>query len=370
VIRSILLFFTIAFLISCQQERNSIDQTQPTSDYQNTNIQLSNNSFFNFFKEIDIVSLHTNSDFCLSFRPYLRAINKHGDFIILDNLNVRQILVFDKYGQSKAKIGAVGKEDGNYLFPENILYQPYKRKYYVYDEDLLRISEYNEDFTFSYSFPVPLFLDAMIVSDDNRIFGYSSTVASRKGGNKLIYEIDQSGKILNSFFRQSRNFTRAAASKGGGILLINNYLYIITPYEYTLSKYNLNGKLIKVAQGKSHHYIPPTKPKNIDILRNDLRSLQEFHDSWSHIRQIIQLGDNLIGVVIAEAGEARTFLDLFDTNLNWIVGDILLPKYVGEIYSKQDHLYLLSTTEPDADGELSDLSIIVYSVKYPGNIIP
>ena len=174
---------------------------------------------------------------------------------------------------------------------------------------------------------------------------------------------------MNSFTPQSKNYTRSAASEGGGILLIDQHLYVIGPYEYTLSKYELSGKLIKKVQGASSHYLPPSKNIN-ETLLNDLYKLQQFHNSWSHIRQILQIGDKMIGVIFAEAGEARTFLDIYDANLNYITGDILLPDNLiapKVFFTQGDCLYLLRQIISNTGGQLANPIVAVYSLEKPPN---
>ena len=366
--QAIFLFsLAIIAILLCQNDQNSNIRTNSESNLGFAKFYSSKNAFEDLFKEIKFIKLDFDSNFCLSARPQICAVNQQGDIIILDNFNVRQILVFDNNGKKKAKIGSEGKENGKYLFPKSVFYQPLLHKYYIYDGDLLRISEYNEDFSFSITFQVPFFLDEIIINSDKRIFGYTSTTI--EGHDGVVHELNWSGKIVNSFAPQSRNFIRSAASEGGGILLINQHLYVITPYEYTLSKYELSGKLIKKVKGESSHYLPPSKNIN-EALLNDLYKLQQFHNSWSHIRQIIQIGDKMIGVVFAEPGEARVFLDIYDTNLNYINGNILLPDYVigpKGLFMKGDYLYLLRQAKPSIDMQLVNPKVVVYSLEKPSN---
>lgn len=350
----------------CKNDQNSSSQTNLDSNLAFSKFYSLKTSFKELFKEIRRIKLDVDSSFCLSIRPQICAVNKKGDIIILDNFNVRQIIVFDKNGKKKAKIGREGKENGKYLFPKSALYQHFLQKYYVYDGDLLRISEYNEDFNFSTCFQIPFFLDEITITNDKRIFGYTSTFV--EGHDGVVHELNWSGKILNSFAPQSRNFTRSAACEGGGILLINQHLYVITPYEYKLSKYEFSGKLIKMVKGKSSHYLPPLKNIN-EALLNNLFKMQDFHNSWSHIRQILQIGDKMIGIVFAEPGEAKVILDIYDTNLNYITGEILLPDHLGApkgLFSQGDSLYLLQPVFNVGD-QLANPSVVVYLLQKPPN---
>ena len=203
-------------------------------------------------------------------------------------------------------------------------------------------------------------IDEIKPINNRRFFGYRSVPFSIAFHH--VCEFNDKGEIINSFIRQSNNFSPAAVSEGGGILLIGDYLYVITPYEYTLSKVELNGKLIKKVTGKPSHYVPPSKNLNEEAFTSDLNKLKEFHNTWSHIRQIIQI-DNMIGIVYAEPGESRIFLDLYDLDLNLIASDILIPSYVGRILSQGDRLYLLRQDESYINGQLPNPTIVEYLLK-------
>jgi len=73
----------------------------------------------------------------------------------------------------------------------------------------------------------------------------------------------------------------------------------------------------------------------------------------------------MIGVVFAEPGEEHVFLDLYDTELNRITGDILLPKYIGKLFAQGGRLYLLQPAKPQANGWLPNPIVVVYELKNP-----
>ena len=316
--------------------------------------------FFNdIFQKVSEIHLDSRKEFLLGALPKIGAIAPNGDYILVDPMTP-QVLVFDSTGYGKTKIGRKGKGPGEYQYPVWLAY--HKGDFYLYDSGLLRVSLYDTNYNYKSSFVLSTRVDKIYLTNKSRIFGYWGVSFS----GDIVYEFDNRGKILNHFVPQSKNYTAAALYEGGGMVLLDKHLYVITPYEYTLAKYDLNGKLIKSVQGKSPHYVPPPRNINPDEIAADIRRLKKFHDSWSHIWQILQIGDKMIGVVFAEPGEARVFLDLYDADLNFITGDILLPEhmgYSGALFSKGNRLFLLRPAKPAAEGHLPNPTVVVYLLK-------
>ena len=201
-------------------------------------------------------------------------------------------------------------------------------------------------------------LDEIDYSVEGRLYGYWSTHPS-----ELVCELDNEGRFVRRFAPQSQNYNLAASSRGGGVVISGGFLYTISPYEYTLSKYSLDGVLVDSVEGRSAHYVPPPDEFDPRIL-DDIPGLKSYHNQWSHILQILRIGDRGLAVVFAEPGYARAFLALYDLDLNPIAEDIQLPDYTrapGGLFSRGDRLYML--VEPVDDQE--NPSVVVYSLKQP-----
>ena len=290
------------------------------------------------------VLLKPKKDYNLSTVPKLVAVNKHGDYIILDNFINRQILVFDKDGQQKAEIGRQGKNSGEYMFPDCLYYNKKLDKYYVYDGDLLKIIIYDGYYRFEREFQIPLFFESLVVTDDERFFCYTSGAASKKGPDKVIYECDKEGKILDKFCDMSENYNPLIETKALGIVHEDKFLYIITPYEYILQKYDLNGKLVKRARGYSKNYVPPRKLSRDEMqkLKEDFFSAKKLHNTFSHILYLLRFSEKFIGVVYTSSNRKSAFLDLYDMGLNLLKSDVNFPMGPdGDllIYSQGKFLY-------------------------------
>jgi hypothetical protein len=222
-------------------------------------------------------------------------------------------------------MGSEGKGEGEYLFPENVFYQDTLAEYFVYDGDLLRILLFDVDFHYVSKFGIPLYLEELAVTEDGRIFCYTSGVAGPQGVDRVVYECDRKGNILNRFCRQSKF---SVESKGGGVAIIRNNLYVITPYEYLIRRYDLRGRLLSEKRGNSAHYTPIKRPSNRTVFE-DLQKRKEYHSTWSRILQIIQIGSDMIGIVFTEPGQKHIYMDMYDLDLRQRATDVVLPEHAA-----------------------------------------
>ena len=311
--------------------------------------------FEDIFREEKRITLDARDEFLIGPLPRIGTVTSAGDIVIMDI--TPRVGIYDMAGVGKGRIGGPGDGPGEYRYPLSITSDG--TDFYLYDMMLMRISRYDSDFKFVSSFLSTTRLDALHISQEDRFIGYGDS------GNKgdLVFELNGQGQVLRQFAPQSKNFNMAARSQGGGIVLREEYVFCITPYEYTLHKYTLDGQTVDMAQRESPFYVAPPEEYDPRIL-GDPSKLNEYHDRWSHILQILPIGGRGLGVVFAEPGYARTFLDIYDSDLNLIAGDIQLPDYMdysGALFSSGDRLYML--VEPIDDQ--ANPSVVVYSLRQP-----
>ena len=331
----------VIFIITsfCARKENG-EQTKTTSKSDKKS------AFSDLFEQSEIVPLIADPGFQLSSLPSIGAVNKNGDFIILDNYWVRQVLAFDHSGKGKAKLGKQGNADGEYQYPDNMFYQEHGSIYYIYDGDLLRVLIFDANFEYSMSFNMPLYLDALAVADDGRIFGYTSGPSSQQGVDRVVYECDKTGRVLRKFCKPWKDYFSLAEYKGGGVAIVENYLYVVTPYELRIRKFDLRGRLINDVVGSSEYYVPPSRPtkRMIEGMRQDIAKWRAYYLKSSHIRQIIQIGNEMIGIIIASPADRSILLNIYDLELNQLVADVVVPDHVDgphAIYTRGDRLYML-----------------------------
>ncbi len=357
----ILVLLVFIFFLEDQQHSGNLAKQ---SNYK-SRFPILTKSFNDLFEETERIPLLTSPGFELSPLPSFGAVNSMRDFIILDNLWVRQILVFDHTGRGKARIGSQGKGEGQYLFPDNMFYHMQSGHYYVYDGDLLRVCIFNEDFRYNYQFGIPLYLEKLAVTNDGRIFCYTSGAAGPQGIGEVIHECDTHGNILNKFCGPSKNYAPGTESKGGGIIIVENHIFVIQPYEYLIRKFDFRGKLIKQVQGRSIYYVPPSKPMD-KAIEEDFQKRKEYHLTWSHILQIFRIGDKLIGIIFNQPNGKRIFLDVYDLDLIKIYGDIIMPDYIAGphgILTFGNNLFMLrARISSNSEGKWNPY-VIVYSLK-------
>lgn len=316
-------------------------------------------SFAGLFNKTRDTRLKSDGDFSLSIRPILKAVTATGDFVILDKLNVRNILLFDSSGTPKRHLGREGNRAGEYVFPHTLIYDAMNRLYYVYDGDLLRISTFADDGRFLRVFTVPLVLDSLLLTARHRLFGFSSTQAVPGRSRDSVFEISDQGVVLNSFAPQSKSYIPRSASEGGGVVELGGFLYSISPYEYRISVFTESGRRLLTRSFKPPHYVMPGRPPVPKPGDDEFSLLRTYHGQWSHIRQILDFDGRMIGVVFAEPGERRVFLGLFDRDLSPLATEIELPPYVGNLFVDRDRL-LLMTNVSGADGKTVQPEITEY----------
>ena len=311
--------------------------------------------FEDIFLEEKRIVLDSRDEFLIGPIPRIGTVTPNGDVVILDI--TPRVGIYGRTGAGKGSISGPGDGPGEYRYPLSLTF--HENTFYLYDLTLSRISRYDRSYDFMSSFISSIMLDEVHVSREGRFFGYGDS------GNKgdLVFELNDQGQVLRQFAPQSKNFNLAASSRGGGIVLLEEHLFFITPYEYALGKYTLDGRLVDSVQRESPHYAPPPEKYDSRIL-DDPSKLNSYHDQWSHILQILPIGRRGLGVVFAEPGYARTFLEIYDANLNLIAGDIKLPDYMnssGALFSSGDRLYML--VEPTDDQK--NPSVVVYALRRP-----
>ena len=311
--------------------------------------------FEDIFREEKRIALDARDEFLIGPLPRIGTVTAAGDIVIMDI--TPRVGIYDETGVGKGRIGGPGDGPGEYRYPLSIASGG--PDFYLYDMTLMRISRYDSSFKFVRSFLSTTRLNGLHISQEGRFFGYGDS-ANR---GDLVFELNDQGQVLRQFAPQSENLNLAARARGGGIVLREEHVFFITPYEYTLRKYTLDGQSVDMAQRESPRYVAPPEEYDPRIL-DDPSKLDEYHDQWSHILQILPIGRRGLGVVFAEPGYARTFLEIYDANLNLIAGDIQLPDYMnssGALFSRGNRLYML--VEP-TDDQMNP-SVVVYALRRP-----
>ena len=308
--------------------------------------------FDDIFQEESRIVLDSSDEFLIGPLPRIGTVTEDGDIVLLDI--TPRAGIYDRTGAGKGRIGGPGDGPGEYRNPVSIA--SYNDDLYLYDSMLSRISRYDDSYRFVSSMTVSELLDEIDYSEEGRLYGYWSTHPT-----ELVCELDDEGQILRRFVPQSENYNEAARSAGGGVVISGGFLFTISPYEYTLSKYSLDGVLVNSVQGRSAHYVSPPGQFDVRIL-NDIPRLNEYHDQWSHILQILRIDDRYLAVVFAAPGYTGAYLALYDSDLNPIAEDIRLPEYTrapGALFSRGDRLYML--VEPSDDQ--ANPSVAVYTLR-------
>lgn len=358
--RGFVLLILPALLAGCAEP---VQPPSPVLSTAQRRLLRSAQSFGDLFEEVGRVRLQGQQEVPLSVRPLLKAVTRRGEFVVLDKLNVRIVPVFGADGRLRTRIGSEGREPGEYIYPHTLAYDPAAESFYIYDGDLLRVCQYAEDFQFQRLFQLPLVIDQLLPTTQGRLYAYYSSQTASEGRSDTVYEIDTDGNTLNSFAPQSRLYNKIATSEGGGIVQINGYVYAITPYEFQIRVYNLDGRFAADKQYAPAWYRSPGTPPDLDQVVDRPKAIEDYHRSWSHIRQIIDIDDRAFAVVAASPGEREAFLDVFDLDLSPLT-EVKLPPYLGEIYVLGDRLYLMAVDRQIAEnGLMLNPEIVSYRLR-------
>ncbi len=357
-----LILFFLAY-IGCSDGERTTSGDSGTSGIGTISLEEAPQSrFLDFFLTGRRIRLKSLTNFQLGPMPSLCAINRKGEFVILD-YGAKQILVYDSTGTPIARIGTRGNGKGQYLFPDSVFYNQDLDRYFIYDSDLLKVLEFDRDFNHIFDLNLPMYLEQLLITNERRLFCYSSGAVGPEGSDYIIYEYDKSGALRNRFLRMPKTYASGAESKGGGIINIKGHFYVITPYEYTISKTDISGRIENQVQIKSK-YFTALKPYGDKRVETDFESRKRYHSTWSHILQIVQIGEDRFGIIYNEAGTALEFLDIFSLDLEKVVEGILLPNHLSgphAIYTVGERLYLIEPVPSPIKAYSGDLSITEYT---------
>lgn len=350
----ILYFLCFLILISCHKEQEN----------QNIEIDLSKKKtkFSSIFLKVNKIPLESKEGFYLSDSPRLCGITANNQFIILDNVIKRQISVYNSNGIGLRKIGNEGRGPGEYLYPEDIYWNG--EKFYLLDSDLLRLSIYNAEFQYIEDFNIkyPFY---QLITVGNKIFCYRSNMAYKSMNNDVVFTLDHTAKIINHFHRQSENYNVAAEAKGGGITVLNNYLFVITPYEYSINKYTLTGKSVKKVVVSSPYYKSPNNDINIKKVTSQAKNLFEYHKTWSPILQLLKIGEKIAVIykIPQEEGNLK-LMDIYSQNFELLHSNIVLMSNISNIISRNNKIFFLEDKYLTDDGNiLKNPHIMIYKYK-------
>lgn len=316
--------------------------------------------FHDIFSEKKRTLLTGERDYPLGIAPVIGAVADQGDMILVDKLNVRNVFIFGADGSPKGRLGAEGRGGGEYLYPHALFFDTLRRKYYIYDGDLLRLNRYSNDYAFEESVTLPLFIDSFLVTGEGRIFCYAAVDATAKFTGHIIYEVNHRGRIVNRFAPRSATYSHWTSSEQGGLVHIGDYLYLATPYENLIRVYSLDGDEVLRRRFDSPHYVPPGPPPQPKSGEDKQVLLETYHAEWSHVRSILSFDNRMIGIIVAAPKGKRVFLSLFDLDLTPLARDLELPPYLGRSFSKGTSLYLLATERKETEGRLSNPTVVEY----------
>lgn len=314
--------------------------------------------FSNVFKKEEEINFQTKGREIRYLRDLKVDLDKN--FIFLDKF---QILIFNYNGSFLTKVGRRGEGPGEFKFPISITIDN-KNNIIVSDIFLRRISKFDKNNGF---------IDSFIASEPHdpawRIKTNSQGFLFLMGFKRKDYEhldigtwinkYSSKGKFLTSFFpsnKLNKNWVLRIGPHCSFDIDKEDIIYAIQHCDYEISKYNSEGKLLKVFGKAPSYFKYPNIKEKIDFKRFDtqfelIKKLKKLSVSWTKIIDIIVIKDKYILLILEmnnliNGFDKKYVIDIWGNEGNFITGGIQ-TSYRFLCRDKDDYLYFLTNTDEE-----------------------
>lgn len=107
---------------------------------------------------------------------------------------------------------------------------------------------------------------------------------------------------------------------------------------------------------------PKRPPQEIE---QDVKKLSAWHQSWTHIVNLLVLRDEYLLVFMQDLTdrETKNLMDIYDREGNLLVGSVQTPLFGSRCSTQGDLLVTIRDNEPDENGNLPNPRILKYRLK-------
>jgi len=305
-----------------------------TSEAQKSHQLKSVSTFENVLKLNKIINLPQSRETLIGIIRDC-TVDDQGNIWILDSKECN-IKKYDKNGNFLIQIGRKGEGPGEFIYPFGLFVD--KDKIYVTDPGLRRLSVFQKNGLFEYSFNIKDGRSVKLTKDGNIIIA-APLLKSEKGGF-CIHVYNKKGKFLRSFYPIADISLKHNLISDGAYFDLDsrNNIYCVQETDYNIHKYNIAGDLIKTFSKKNSYYVPlPSKPFREFYLRS---VADAWIKSWTHIIQIEILNNGLLIINLLTYKPKEFTIDIYDIDGNFIVGG-LETDYRLLCGDKNSNLYFL-----------------------------
>ena len=271
-----------------------------------------------FIVERRYIKLHsTEENFLFREISRIRIVN---DQIFISDTWTMRLLVFDRYGFSKAKIGNRGQGPNEYLNITDFDVDS-RGNIYKIDGTLNRLFVYNPDFSIQSVRALPFAADILYIIDDDRImFGLSTWNRGSNAGASIIIT-DKDLNTLEVLAYHTRYFDNRIIISCISFVRTGSHIIYNRPINNNILLFSKEGVLEKVVDVDFGRNAVRNRDK-MDIQRN----LRNF-DSYNLLQWITIVDYNFMIGTFWEGRETKSFFidrtrnEMFVSN-PMIVGDI------------------------------------------------
>jgi hypothetical protein len=301
-------------------------------------------NFNSEFQIIEKIKLSQKKE--LIFRVSDFKVDNDRNFWIVDNKSCK-IKKYNQKGELLLSFGRNGQGPGEFVRIGGLEFDRDKRVVYVLDSHLGRFNIFDEKGTYLNSFSISPMRFFKLLSDGN-IIACEISVSKSKNELFLLKKYNSKFKPLKSFYSAHRlvmvhQYTFAYAFFD---IDLNDNIYVIQPEDYTIYKYDSDGKLVNKFSKRGRYYILP--PTDFKINKMNKPKMDKWLSSFSKITNLAILKNKKLILVefLNDIKEEEYYLDIYDFKGNFIKGGIQSNFPILTV-DKGGYIYFLSEKETE-----------------------
>lgn len=313
----------------------------------------SRGSFAQMFEQVDSVTLHSDRDSLIGTVDAVGFL-KNGKIVVADNSG-HQVLLFSGDGTLSKVVGAYGKGPGEHVRVVSIAAQS-SGGFLTLDNSLRMVSAFDSDGVFLYSFKVS-FGYRLAVAGDSGLYVYNMVAPV---GSDAVAQYGPNGARQRSFYPipSSAVVDRIPIGLGGIACDRKGDVFVVHGSKYRVEKFSSDGKLLMNIGREAPFYKALEGP----ITPPDMSKINSF----TPVSGLFVLRNGILIVLLSRNEPRSTWLELYDTNGNFLAGGIQPPATLSSMVGVSgDVLYFLEQLPGHLDktGQLPNPCLVGYRVK-------
>jgi hypothetical protein len=258
------------------------------------------------------------------------------NLIVVDRIG-KEICVFSPDGMFLRNVGGKGDGPGEFINPVDVKFNQWDGLIYVMDINLRRISAFDTLGRFRFSFRVEKVGEQMVLYRD-RIYLFGAGYLREN----MVSCFDTKGKLLFTFCEPSdfiKSIKIPITGKAGGIVIFDDKIFLVHPYEYILRVFNLDGKNVGNIRVNSKLYKSPRLEPNSMMI--DISSFTPILSPLLNLQDLF-----FIIVQVPDGGKAKNYLELFYLPDNKLLSSIELSEKYPLYIDGANYIYFSYQPHP------------------------